>query len=157
MNEKKKTILSGLVIFSVVLNILLIGIIVGHMAHRFPGKKRAELSGILGDKGKVFNRKMNDFRSRHHKRIRQLREELVKILGAKEFDARAYQEKAKDLQHSMGEMFTYRAQLVKELALQSTQEERKKLIEFLESKKHRRRHGKNLPGKKPLFKPDKHD
>ena len=136
MKNKQKIFISGLVIFSVVLNIFLIGVVVGHVVKHFPRKNFAKIAGTLApEKRKLLTSMMNDIRLENRKTIRQLRGDILEILTAPTFDAQAYQKKADELQQIRQEMSIRRSKVIKELASQFTQQERKALIKYLRPKK----------------------
>jgi uncharacterized membrane protein len=129
-----------LIISSLILNVLLIGIIIGSMSDRlfrkdFPRRKPPELGLKLSpDKEKLFLdmmakvfREDDDIR----KQMDEARERVLSILSAPEFDEAAYQAETAKLEELLGLMMKRLADATKELAKQFNQEERKALAEHL--------------------------
>jgi uncharacterized membrane protein len=129
-----------LIISSLILNVLLIGIIIGSMSDRlfrkdFPGRKPPELGLKLSpDKEKLFSDTMEKaFRENDHirKQMDEARERVLLILSAPEFDEAAYQAETAKLEELRGVMMQRFADATKELAKQFNQGERKVLAEHL--------------------------
>ncbi len=129
-----------LIISSLILNVLLIGIIIGSMSDRlfrkdFPRIPPPELRVKLSpDKEKLFSDTMEKvFRENDHVReeMDEARERVLSILSAPEFDEAAYQAEAAKLEKLRGVMMQRFADATKELAKQFNQEERKVLAEHL--------------------------
>ncbi len=129
-----------LIVVSLLLNVLLIGIIVGHVSHRFGGKHffrryGSELTVKLpADKEKLFFETMKQVHMENkdiRKQIRETREKAISILTAPEFDETAYQIEAEKLHELRGRMMQQLAAATKELATHFNQEERKALAKHL--------------------------
>jgi len=129
-----------LIISSLVLNVLLIGIIIGSMSNRlfrkeFPGRKPPELGLKLPpDKEKLFSDTMEKvFRQNDdvRKQTDESRERLLSILSAPQFDEGAFQAEVTRLDGLRDLMMKRLAEATKELAKQLNQEERKVLAEHL--------------------------
>jgi len=136
MSKKMKT----LMVVSLLLNVLLIGIIVGHVSHRFGGKhtlKRygAELAMKLPeDKEKLFFETMKQVQMENReirKQLRETREKAISILTAPEFDETAYQIEVETLHELRGRMMNGLAEATKELGTHFNQEERNALAKHL--------------------------
>ncbi len=136
MSKKMKT----LIVVSLLLNVLLVGIIIGHALHRFGGKHffrryGAELTVRLpADKEKLFFETMKQVHMENkdiRKQIRETREKAISILTAPEFDETAYQIEAEKLHELRGRMMQQLAGATKELAAHFNQEERKALAKHL--------------------------
>ncbi len=142
MNKKMK----ALIISSLLLNVLLLGLILGDVSHRFHkehfGRRdSSELASTLPkEKAKLFSETVDRVRgeNRHvFKQIREAREDAMRILDAPEFDETAYRlqvEKLHKLRRLMKQRF---ADATIELARQFNQEERHALAKHL---RHSRRH-----------------
>jgi uncharacterized membrane protein len=128
------------IISSLILNVFLIGIIIGSMADRlsikdFPGRKPPEISLKLSpDKEKLFSDTMKKaFRENDsiREQMDEARERVLSILSASEFDEAAYQAETARLEELRGVMMQRFADATKGLAKQFNQEERKALAEHL--------------------------
>ena len=129
-----------LIIGSLILNVLLIGIIVGSMSNRlfkedFPRRHPPPLTvNLPPDKEKLFSDTMEKaFRENDHirKQMDEARERLLSILSASEFDEAAYQVETAKLERLRSVMMQRFADATKELAKKFNQEERKTLAEHL--------------------------
>jgi uncharacterized membrane protein len=129
-----------LVISSLILNVLLIGIIIGSMTNRlfredFLRKPPPPLAVKLPpSKEKLFLDTMEKaFRENDHirKQMDEARERVLSILSAPEFDEAAYQAETARLEELRGVMMKRFADATKELAKQFNREERKVLAEHL--------------------------
>ena len=129
-----------LIISSLILNVLLIGIVIGSMSDRlfrkdFPRRKPPELGFKLPpDKEKLFLDMMEKaFRENDHirKQMDESRERVLSILRSPEFDEAAYQAETDNLEKLRALMMQRFADVTKELAKQFNQEERKVLAEHL--------------------------
>jgi uncharacterized membrane protein len=129
-----------LIICSLILNVLLIGIMIGSMSNRllredFPRKHPPPLAVKLPpDKEKLFSDTMEKaFRENEHirKQMDEARERVLTILSAPEFDEAAYQAGTEKLEKLRGVMMQRFADATKELAKKFSQEERKVLAERL--------------------------
>jgi uncharacterized membrane protein len=129
-----------LIISSLILNVLLIGIIIGSMSDRlfrkdFPMRKPPAFGLKLPpDKGKLFSDTMEKaFRENDHirKQMDEARERVLSTLSAPEFDEAAYQAETVKLEELRCVMMQRFADATRELAKQFNQEERKVLAEHL--------------------------
>jgi uncharacterized membrane protein len=129
-----------LIISSLILNVLLIGIMIGSISDRlfrrdFPRRPPPELRvNLPPDKEKLFSDTMEKaFRENDHirKQMDEARERVLSILSAPEFDEAAYQAEAANLEKLRGVMMQRFADATQELAKQLNQEERKALAVHL--------------------------
>jgi len=129
-----------LIISSLILNVFLIGIIIGGMSDHlfrkdFPGGKPPVFGLKLSpDKEKLFLDTMEKaFRENDRIRIQmdEARERVLSILSAPEFDEAAYKAETSKLEELRGVMMQRFADATRELAKQFGQEERKALAEHL--------------------------
>jgi uncharacterized membrane protein len=129
-----------LIFSSILLNILLIGFIIGNASHRFFGedyhrKKSPELAARLPlDKEKLFFNTMKKVHKENRdiqKQIRRSRERIFSILTAPQFDEASYQSEVENLYKLRGVMMQRLSNATKKLAEQFNQEERKALAEYL--------------------------
>lgn len=141
MSKKMKI----MVLSSLLLNALLIGVIAGHLSHRFSREnfidRHAELmSKLPQDKAELFLKTVEKVHLNNrniYNQIREERKEAMKILAAPEFDEPAYQLELKKL-HELGDlMMQGLANATIELAKQFGQEERRALAKHL---RHELRH-----------------
>jgi uncharacterized membrane protein len=129
-----------LILASVILNILLIGVIIGNVSQRFfkedslrrtppeltvklPPEKEKLFSDTLG-KVRLENREIR-------KQVREGRENIFSILTAPQFDEAAYESETKKLHELRMLMMHQLSDTTKQLAKQLNQEERKALAEWL--------------------------
>jgi uncharacterized membrane protein len=129
-----------LIISSLILNVLLIGIIIGSMSDRlfrkdFPRRPPPGLRMNLSpDKEKLFSDMMEKvFRQNDdvRKQTDEARERLLSVLSAPQFDEGAYHAEVTKLDRLRDLMMKRLAEATKELAKQFNQEERKALAEHL--------------------------
>ena len=129
-----------LIFSSLVLNILLIGFIIGNVSHRLfredsYRKKPAELAVKLSpEKEKIFSDTMEKVRMENRsirKQIREAREKIFTILTAPQFDAASYESEVEKLHKLRGLMIQQLSKATEELAKQFNQEERTALAEYL--------------------------
>lgn len=134
MSRKMKVLTIG----SLLLNVLLIGVIIGDMSHRlhrehFFGERelasklpedKAELLLDTVEKVHLNNRDV-------HRQIRQARRRAMKILTAPEFEEASYQIEVEKLHELRGLMGQRLADATLQLARQFNQEERKVLAQQL--------------------------
>jgi uncharacterized membrane protein len=129
-----------LIISSLILNVFLIGIIIGGMSDRmfrkdFPGREPPDLGLKLPpDKEKLFSDMMEKvFRENDdiRKQIDEARERVLSILSAPEFDEATYYAEIEKLEKLHSAMMQRLADATKELAKQFNREERKVLAEHL--------------------------
>ena len=127
------------IISSLLLNILLAGMILGHMGHLFHGHffhhhMAALIKTLPETRQEEFHNVMDKLRDDNHvifQQIEQVRNHTIEILKADNFDATAYQqqvEKMRDLRRQQQEHF---ADAIKKLAKRWSPEERALLAEML--------------------------
>ena len=128
-----------LVVASVVLNVLLAGVIIGHMAQmgRWSGSKQdqALAAKLPPEKFKLFTEVMGGARSeckQIRKQIRETREQTLNILTASEFDEQSFQREVDKLHELRGQVTDRVAEATLVLAKQFSPEERQLLGEYLE-------------------------
>ena len=128
------------IILSVVLNILLIGFILGNVSHRFfiPNsfhEKPQDISvNLPPDKKELFLNTMQKIRSENRavkQQIRDARRKIFSILTSPQFDEDLYTSETEKLHLLRGLMMKRFSNAAKELAKQLNQEERKALAEHL--------------------------
>ncbi|MEN8264808.1 MAG: periplasmic heavy metal sensor [Nitrospirota bacterium] len=136
MSKKIKILILG----SVILNVLLIGVIIGHVSHRlgredYIKKHTQDIELKLpADKEKLFFKTMEKVHLENlkiHDQIRENRESVLSILTSPDFDETSYQTEAQKLHRLRGLIMKQLADAVRELAEQFDQEERKALSEYL--------------------------
>ncbi len=136
MSKKIKILILALLL----LNILLIGVIIGHVSQRvgrkeFMKRHAPVLSVKLPeDKEKLLFDTMKRVHLQNrdvYKQIRESRKKAISILTAPEFDEAAYQIEVEKLHELHGLMKQQLSDATKELAKQFNQEERKALAEHL--------------------------
>jgi len=129
-----------LVISSLLLNVLLIGVIIGGMSHKlrrehlFKNHIRDVVSKLPKDKAELF---LEIFETVHlnnqdiHKRIRAARKQTMKILTAPDFDEAAFRIQVDKLHTLRSSMMRQLADSAIELAKQFNQEERHAMAQLL--------------------------
>jgi uncharacterized membrane protein len=136
MSRKMKVLTIG----SLFLNVLLIGVVIGDMSHRFrredfSGRRARELSSKLPeDKAALFLETVEKVHLNNrdiHKQIREGRRRAMKILTAPKFDEAAYQIQVEKLHELRGLMMRRLADATMALARQFDQQERKVLAQHL--------------------------
>jgi uncharacterized membrane protein len=137
MNKKMK----ALVIGSLLLNVLLVGFVLGDVSHRFHNKEhfgendgRDLTSKLPKEKAALFSKTVERVRQENRqvfKQIREAREDAMRILGAPEFDEAAYRLQVERLNKLLGLMKQHLADATIELARQFSQEERSALAQHL--------------------------
>jgi uncharacterized membrane protein len=136
MSRKMKVLTIG----SLFLNVLLIGVVIGDMSHRFRredffGRHARELSSKLPeDKAALFLETVEKVHLNNrdiHKQIREGRRRAMKILAAPKFDEAAYQIEVEKLRELRGLMMRRLADATIELARQFDQQERRALAQYL--------------------------
>lgn len=138
MSKKMKI----LVICSLLLNVMLIGIIIGDVSHRLSKeevieKQTTELTAKLSkDKRALFHEVMRKVYSDSEdtfKQIRETRKKVLSALTAPEFDEATFQEEVDKL-HKLRHIMKQRlADAAKELAHQFNRDERKILADFFKN------------------------
>jgi uncharacterized membrane protein len=136
MSKKMKV----LMIASLLLNVLLVGVIIGDMSHRlrredFSGRRARELSSKLPeDKAALFVETVEKVHLNNRdvrQQIRAARQKAMKILAGPKFDEVAYQIQVEKLHELRGLMRRRLADATIELARQFDQQERRALAEHL--------------------------
>jgi uncharacterized membrane protein len=136
-----------LVFTSLVLNVLLVGYIIGDLSHRFRDerfdrKEARELASRLPkDKGAMIIGAMERVHKDDHDAFRQIREarrEAMMILADREFNEAAYRAEVAKIHQLRGLMKERLADATIELAKQFSQKDRRILAEYL-------RQGPRLP------------
>jgi uncharacterized membrane protein len=129
-----------LIVCSLVLNILLVGFVIGNVSHRlFKGdsfrRKPPELSVKLSpEKEKLFLDTMGKVRLENRgirKKMSETREKIFSIMIAPKFDGDAYESEVKKLLELRRFMMQQLSDATKELAEEFNQDERKALAEYL--------------------------
>ena len=139
MSKKIKIILT----VSVVLNVLLIGVLVGMSADEYKDhrNKRAEFRSAVDklppEKSKLVKKTMRGLHKETRKtrnELKKTRKKINKIISAPEFDESAYDVEIENLKRLQSEIMTKFGQVTKELAAQLGQEERKVIAELLKKR-----------------------
>jgi uncharacterized membrane protein len=147
MNNKMKT----LTIVSLLLNVLLIGFVLGDISQRFrkeliSDREGAELTAELPkEKAALYSDTVKRVRQENRnvfEQMREAREEAMRILSAPEFDEGAYRVQVDRLHTLRGLMKQHLADATIELARKFNQQERCALAQHLRhSPGHQREHG----------------
>jgi uncharacterized membrane protein len=144
MSKKMKTLIFG----SLLLNVLLAGVVIGDVSHRFEKeyivRKSVEefASKLPKDKAALFLKTVErvhlNNRDAYHE-VREARKEAMKLLSAPEFDESAYRLQVEKI-HKLRSLMKQRlADATIELARQFNQEERSAFAEHLRQfARHRR-------------------
>jgi uncharacterized membrane protein len=145
MSKKMKV----LIFSSLLLNVLLAGVVIGDVSHRFykeyfVRKSVKEFASELpGDKAALFLetvKRVHQNNREAYNQIREARKEAMKLLSAPEFDESAYRLQIEKI-HEMRSLMKRRlADATIELARQFNQEERKALAQHL---RHFSQHSRN--------------
>ncbi len=161
MSKKMKILVFG----SFLLNVLLVGFILGGLYHRFGGpdftgrhdfmgRQSRELASKLPDeKATLFFKTLEEVRLENreaHKQIREARERAMKIMAAPVFDEAFYCAEVAKLQELRSQMKRRFADATIELARRFGPEDRKALAQYLRSaRKPFREAGPQLRGHGP--------
>lgn len=128
-----------LVVASVVLNVLLAGVIIGHMTQmgRWSAfkKDRSLEAKLPPEKFKLFTEVMGGAKSeckQIRKQIRETRAQTLSILTASEFDEESFQREVDKLHELRGQVTDRVAEATLVLARQFSPEERQLLGEYIE-------------------------
>ncbi len=136
MSKTVKIVLAA----SVILNVLLIGIVIGSFSHRIAGplamhKQMKEVIGRLPeDKQDLVRGTMKELRSETRetkKKVDTKRKEIMEVLTAPEFDEGLFDRKVTELHALMGELASEVAGAAKKIASNLDQQERKMLSELI--------------------------
>lgn len=128
---------------SVLLNVLLIGILIGSFSHMLAGpfqmqKHMKEVIGKLPeDKQELVRGTMKELRSETKvtkKKVDAKREEIMEVLTAPEFDAALFDRKVAELHDLMGELASEVAEAAKKIASNLDQQDRIMLSELIKRK-----------------------
>ena len=149
MSKKMKI----LIFSSLLINVLLAGVVIGDVSHRFHKeyfvrKSVQELASKLpGDKAALFLETVERVHMNNrdaYNQIREARKEAIKFLSAPDFDEAAYRLQVEKIHELRSLMKQRLADATIELAKQFNQEERKALAQHL---RHFPRHSRdsNLP------------
>lgn len=144
MSKRLKIIL----FISIIVNVLLIGVVIGHFSTRFLVKKHfknhfpeistelpAEKQEMLMDAMMKLHKESRGIK----RKIHRVRKEIVKVLTAPEFDEQLYDKKVQELHNLHGEMAKGLSEVTKKLAVKFTASERRVLAEIIKRRPHRRR------------------
>jgi uncharacterized membrane protein len=139
MNKRAKSVA---VFISVLVNVLLIGVVFGHI---YSGKGRPHHGGHIKEMRQVLAalpdgkaqwyadamKSSKKQRREHYKTIKKLRREAVDILIAEQFDVTAFEQKLLQLDQLGGDLKRQQMMIIVEFSSQLTSEERRSLSEFL--------------------------
>ena len=139
MNKRAKSVA---VFISVLVNILLIGVVFGHiysgMGRSHHGAHIKEMRQVLASlpEGKAqwyadAMKNSKEQRREHYRAIKKLRREAVDILIAEQFDVAAFKQKLLQLDQLGDGLKRQQMMIIIEFASQLTAEERRSLSEFL--------------------------
>ncbi|MEQ9619786.1 MAG: periplasmic heavy metal sensor [Deltaproteobacteria bacterium] len=126
--------------FSILLNVLLIGIIIGSFSHRLTGpltmhNQMNEMMGELPeDKRELVERTMKELHSETNetkKKIERKRDEVLEVLTAPEFDGGLFDQRVAELHELMGELVSEVASASKKIASELDQKQRIMIAEFI--------------------------
>ena len=135
MNKKLKLVFLA----SIVINVLLGGVLLGELPHRFDRdfyrRERMEkafkelpqpVQGRFREKMKQLREDGEPLRDQ----IREARDEAIRILAAEPFDEAAYDRQVAKISELRGQLGKRMAAIVKEVAKEATPEQRKALAEM---------------------------
>jgi uncharacterized membrane protein len=135
---------------SIVLNVLFIGVSIGHFSKRaaIRGMMKADVVETIGhlpeDKQELILSSMKKLRSetrRTKMKADKTREELIDTLSAEEFNPERFENEARELHVLLGVLMMDMAATVSDLAQKLDREEREALSDFIEEMRKHRRHG----------------
>lgn len=128
------------IFFSVVLNLLLVGMVIGHLSHRW-GKEHwrqapftEAIERLPKEKQAMVKETMKEAFSKGKglgKEIRKERKEIVKVITAEPFDEAAYDAHVATIHRLRTEQMHLFSDAVKHVAEELTPEERKTLVKTL--------------------------
>jgi uncharacterized membrane protein len=133
----------GLKIFiavSVLLNVLLLGIVIGTFSHTFVGRmekgKRALmfLKDLPPEKRDMVIETMKDMKKESRetrKKIKQKKNEVIDVFSAPEFDSKLFDRKVAEMHALMGEVTAGIADETKKIAAELNHEERKAIADII--------------------------
>lgn len=135
-----------ILLVSFVINIFLIGWLAGqwsgdkvrdqHPVRHKPDWSQEEVT-LPKDKAQLLQQKMRQVKQEKrgaHRKIKQIRQEIIVILTAEEFDKKMYTEKTEELHQLHEKMMRGMANMVKDMADDLSQEERKALAQQLKKR-----------------------
>lgn len=134
-------------IASILLNVLLLGMVGGHMLKRwsYHQDRQAQRAELLQDLPKESAEKIEAmldsmFRSHrgNHKQVKDLRQESIALLAAEPFDRNAYQQQMEQMHQLRGDRMRDFAKEIADMAEILPQNERKVLAELLRHPPHKR-------------------
>lgn len=141
MNKSTK-ILVG---FSLAANVLLIGVILGHLSNSRHGHWGTKHSHYHCHKAKHWEKYSNDKFAKLHekqhemfKQVEAKREELFKVLTAEKFDPVAYEQKSKELHQEYAQIAETMSATIKDTAIGLSQADRLELANELRYFKHKK-------------------
>ncbi|MCD6034283.1 MAG: hypothetical protein K0R63_24 [Rickettsiales bacterium] len=151
--------IKAFLLLSTLLNIMLIGIIAGHMIHkastmserRPPFKHLTEQ--LPEEKREKFQQHMAELRKANaplREETKQIRNEAIEILTAEAFDAVAYQKKIEELHALQWKMKHQMSKLFTETAKELNQEERALLSSMLKMPEREKSRPKQITEGQPL-------
>ncbi len=122
-----------LLISSLVLNVLVLGVVGGHVYKRWADHPWHQVKQELSPEtrnvvGRTFQGAFREIRPLGND-ARKARAELVKVLSAKEFDGDAFDKVAQRLVDVRGDMAALKIQATKDVASQLSVEERRKMAD----------------------------
>ncbi len=118
---------------SVLLNVLLIGVLIGSFSHMLAGtfQKRSHMEEVIGklpeDKQELVTSTMNELRSELRvtkKKVSAKRKEIMEVLTASEFDAALFDQKVSELHNLMGQLASEVAEAAKKIVSNLDQQDR---------------------------------
>ncbi len=134
---------------SIIINVLLVGVVIGHFSTRYFVKKhfKDHFPKIERELPAEKQKMLTDVMMKLHKesrgtkrKIHKLRKEIAQVVSAPEFDEQLFDKKVSELHDLHGEMARGLAEVTKKLAVKFTPEERIVLAEILKRRPHRRPH-----------------
>ena len=143
---------------SIVLNVLLLGILIGLFSDDFRDHKkmRADMHRSIDklpkDKAKLVNKAMRSLHKetrKTRKQVKKTRNNINEILSAPVFDENAYNTEIENLQKLQSEIMEKFSSVTKDLALQLEQDERKVIAELLKKRTFKHRKHGSEHGEKP--------
>jgi len=154
MADKLKSKLGWITLISVLLNIFLLGFIIGEAVQAEGRQRHHKLEQeditekLSPEHAKQFKRMMHDLR-REDKALRaemeQVRKEIFDALAGPNFDQSVYVQKVQELHNLHGQRIDNRTSAIVGLAPSLNQEEREVVAKQMRRKKHRKRHHDGPP------------
>lgn len=131
------------IIVSVMLNVVLGGLVIGHASHRFGHAMPQAMSSLPPEKQAEFRdamKKVHGEEGSGWKDVRTSREKIAGILTAPAFDKAAYMAEVEKMQAQRSKKWKQMANAIAGLAEHWSQQERKALAEMLQRQQHGRWH-----------------